>query len=183
MPTGKGTATLRVGLTSIKPGDGAVVAMYGGADYQKEQFNTATQATMQAGSTFKVFTLLAALSQDKPISTKTKFDGRSPQYFKEFEDKAAKRLPARVVRNFGRRRAVRQHRPAHGHRSLGQHRLRPAQHQGRRRQGTRDAAVAAGLPANRAWAPTTPTSSAPRTRDGDGHGQRLRDDRVQGARG
>jgi membrane peptidoglycan carboxypeptidase len=33
MPTGKGTSTLRVGLTSIKPGDGAVVAMYGGADY------------------------------------------------------------------------------------------------------------------------------------------------------
>jgi membrane peptidoglycan carboxypeptidase len=103
MPTGKGTSTLRVGLTSIKPGDGAVVAMYGGKDYQKEQFNTATQATMQAGSTFKVFTLLAALSQDKPISTKTKFDGRSPQYFKEFEDKGAKTdfLRRGGVRNFG----------------------------------------------------------------------------------
>jgi membrane peptidoglycan carboxypeptidase len=103
MPTGKGTSTLRVGLTSIKPGDGAVVAMYGGKDYQKEQFNTATQATMQAGSTFKVFALLAALSQDKPISTKTKFDGRSPQYFKEFEDKGAKTdfLRRGGVRNFG----------------------------------------------------------------------------------
>src|SRR6476620_6148653 len=62
MPTGKGTSTLRVGLTSIRPGDGAVVAMYGGSDYRKEQFNTATQATMQAGSTFKIFTLLAAVS-------------------------------------------------------------------------------------------------------------------------
>jgi membrane peptidoglycan carboxypeptidase len=103
MPTGKGTSTLRVGLTSIKPGDGAVVAMYGGADYQKEQFNTATQATMQAGSTFKIFTLLAALSQDKPISTKTKFSGQSPQYFKEFEDKAASSdfLRRGGVRNFG----------------------------------------------------------------------------------
>src|SRR6476661_4300368 len=103
MPTGKGTSSLRVGLTSIKPGDGAVVAMYGGADYQKEQFNTATQATMQAGSTFKIFTLLAALSQDNPISTKTRFDGRSPQYFKEFEDSKAKTdfLRRGGVRNFG----------------------------------------------------------------------------------
>jgi membrane peptidoglycan carboxypeptidase len=103
MPTGKGTTTLRVGLTSIKPGDGAVVAMYGGADYQKNQFNTATMATMQAGSTFKIFALLAALSQDKPISTHTKFSGRSPQYFKEFEDPAAKTdfLRRGGVSNFG----------------------------------------------------------------------------------
>ncbi|SDP52920.1 Membrane carboxypeptidase (penicillin-binding protein) [Pedococcus dokdonensis] len=103
MPTGKGTSTLRAGLTSIKPGDGAIVALYGGADYQKNQFNTATQATMQAGSTFKVFALLAGLSQDKPISTHTKFDGRSPQYFKEFEDSAAKTdfLRRGGVANFG----------------------------------------------------------------------------------
>ncbi|MGA8977582.1 MAG: transglycosylase domain-containing protein, partial [Pedococcus sp.] len=103
MPTGKGTDTLRVGLTSIKPGDGAVVAMYGGSDYRKEQFNTATQATMQAGSTFKIFTLLAALSQKDPISTKTKFDGRTPQYFKEFEDSGAATdfLKRGGVRNFG----------------------------------------------------------------------------------
>ena len=44
---------------------------------------------MQAGSTFKVFTLIAALSQDEPISTKTQYDGKSPQYFEEFEDSAA----------------------------------------------------------------------------------------------
>ena len=103
MPTGKGTSTLRVGLTSIRPGDGAVVAMYGGADYQKNQFNTATMATMQAGSTFKIFTLLAALARDEPISTHTRFNGASPQYFKEFEDPAAKTefLRRGGVRNFG----------------------------------------------------------------------------------
>jgi membrane peptidoglycan carboxypeptidase len=39
---------------------------------------------MQAGSTYKVFTLIAALQQE--ISTHTKFDGHSPQYFKEFAD-------------------------------------------------------------------------------------------------
>jgi len=86
MPKGKGTNTLHVGLTALKPGDGAVVAMYGGADYRKEQFSTTTDATMQAGSTFKVFSLLAGLSQKDPISTKTRFKGYSPQFFKEFED-------------------------------------------------------------------------------------------------
>jgi membrane peptidoglycan carboxypeptidase len=60
-------------------------------------------ATMQAGSTFKIFTLLAALSQDDPISTHTRFNGRSPQYFKEFEDPAAKTdfLRRGGVSNFG----------------------------------------------------------------------------------
>lgn len=102
MPTGKGTDSLHVGLTSIKPGDGAIVALYGGADYQKEQFNTATDAKMQAGSTFKVFALLAALSKDKPISTKTMFSGASPQYFKEFEDSAGDENARRGrVTNFG----------------------------------------------------------------------------------
>lgn len=102
MPTGKDAADLHVGLTSIKPGDGAVVALYGGSDYAKEQFNTATDARLQAGSTFKVFTLLAALSKDEPISTKTVFDGASPQYFKEFEDSAGDANAKRGrVTNFG----------------------------------------------------------------------------------
>ncbi len=102
MPTGKNTDQLHVGLTSIKPGDGAIVALYGGADYLKEQFNTATDAKMQAGSTFKVFALLAGLSQDKPISTKTMFSGKSPQYFKEFADSAGDENARRGrVTNFG----------------------------------------------------------------------------------
>ena len=150
MPTGKGTDTLRVGLTSIKPGDGAVVAMYGGSDYRKEQFNTATQATMQAGSTFKIFTLLAALSQKDPISTKTKFDGRTPQYFKEFEDPGAATdfLKRGGVRNFG---------PFPGEqfgnidlRTATGHSVNTVYAQLNIKVGpkaTRDAAVAAGLPA------------------------------------
>src|SRR5690554_7492436 len=47
------------------------------------------QNTLQSGSTFQIFTLLPALSQDNPISTQTRFDGHSPQYFKEFEDTKA----------------------------------------------------------------------------------------------
>jgi membrane peptidoglycan carboxypeptidase len=50
--------------------------MYGGADYQKRQVSSATDAIMQAGSTFKPFALIAALQQG--ISTKTRFDGNSP---------------------------------------------------------------------------------------------------------
>ncbi|GAA3695817.1 hypothetical protein GCM10022399_10400 [Terrabacter ginsenosidimutans] len=65
------------GLVAIKPGDGAVVAMYGGPDYSKDQYNTSTQAIMQGGSNFKPFGVLAAVRDG--VSTKTKFDGDSPQ--------------------------------------------------------------------------------------------------------
>ncbi|MHB1472523.1 MAG: transglycosylase domain-containing protein [Dermatophilaceae bacterium] len=82
MPSEKNAPDLHVGLTAIKPGDGAIVAMYGGKDYSKVQLNDATQAILQAGSTFKVFGLLAAVQKD--ISTKTTFDGYSPQYFPQF---------------------------------------------------------------------------------------------------
>ncbi|MEP6630059.1 MAG: transglycosylase domain-containing protein, partial [Lapillicoccus sp.] len=69
-------ADVYAGLVAIKPGDGAVFAMYGGADYQKRQISSATDAIMQAGSTFKPFALIAALQQG--ISTKTRIDGNSP---------------------------------------------------------------------------------------------------------
>ena len=61
-------ADVYAGLVAVKPGDGAVFAMYGGADYQKRQISSATDAIMQAGSTFKPFALIAALQQG--ISTK-----------------------------------------------------------------------------------------------------------------
>jgi membrane peptidoglycan carboxypeptidase len=41
--------------------DGRVVAMVGGLDYRKSQFNRATQAERQPGSAFKLFVYLAAL--------------------------------------------------------------------------------------------------------------------------
>lgn len=43
--------------------DGAVRAMVGGADYDDSQFNRATQALRQPGSSFKAFLYLAALEQ------------------------------------------------------------------------------------------------------------------------
>ncbi|HET7397514.1 MAG TPA: transglycosylase domain-containing protein [Intrasporangium sp.] len=70
---------VRGGLVAVRPGDGAVVAMYAGADYAKSQLNAATQAILQAGSNFKPFAVLAAVRDG--ISTRTKFDGNSPKQF------------------------------------------------------------------------------------------------------
>ncbi len=44
---------------------GAVAAMVGGRDYRASQFNRATQAMRQPGSSFKVFVYLAALEQGR----------------------------------------------------------------------------------------------------------------------
>ena len=101
--SGPRTADVHVGMASIKPGDGAIVALYGGADYSKRQQNAATQDKMQAGSTFKIFTLIAAL-QSGDVSLKSRFDGASPQYFEEFADPDARRPSAGRrgrVKNFG----------------------------------------------------------------------------------
>ncbi|WP_426564207.1 transglycosylase domain-containing protein [Angustibacter sp. McL0619] len=72
-----GAKGVGVGLVAVKPGDGAVVAMYGGADAIKRERSSATQDTMQAGSTFKPFTLAAALEDG--VSLKSSFNGDSPK--------------------------------------------------------------------------------------------------------
>nr|WP_281373099.1 transglycosylase domain-containing protein [Kineococcus aurantiacus] len=66
-----------VALSAIDPKTGGVTAMYGGADYLTTQYNDATQAVAQPGSTFKPFALVAALEQG--ISLRTTFDGSSPR--------------------------------------------------------------------------------------------------------
>ncbi len=73
-------------LVAMAPG-GAVRAMVGGRDYQKSQFNRATQALRQPGSAFKPFVYLAGLERgltpdtvidDTPIS----IDGWQPQNYR-----------------------------------------------------------------------------------------------------
>ncbi|XVX20270.1 transglycosylase domain-containing protein [Actinomycetota bacterium] len=92
---------IKVGLVSMVPGDGAVVAMYGGSDYLKNQWNAAKDAKLQAGSTFKPFTLIAGLEQK--VATSTYYSGASPQYFPEFADSNGKTASERAgrVTNFG----------------------------------------------------------------------------------
>lgn len=87
----KGT---QAAMASIDPNTGAVVAVYGGDGVTRSQ-NAATQDTAQAGSTFKPFTLIAALEGDETheqISLKSRYDGHSPLRIDGY---------AKPVRNFG----------------------------------------------------------------------------------
>lgn len=71
---------LRIGVASVRPETGEVVAIYGGADYLENQLNNATQMIGQAGSTFKPFTLAAGIESGSTLATafsgknKTKVD-------------------------------------------------------------------------------------------------------------
>ncbi|WP_345680900.1 transglycosylase domain-containing protein, partial [Yinghuangia aomiensis] len=56
---------VRTGLASVVPGDGAVVALYGGPDFLKQEYNDATRRDIQVGSTFKPFVVTAALKDGK----------------------------------------------------------------------------------------------------------------------
>ncbi|WP_407319907.1 transglycosylase domain-containing protein [Isoptericola halotolerans] len=67
---------IRASIVSIDPSSGEVVALYGGKNYIKQSLNTATDDTVQAGSTFKPFTLIGALEKGHEL-TET-FDGNSP---------------------------------------------------------------------------------------------------------
>ncbi|MBD3882452.1 PBP1A family penicillin-binding protein [Phormidium tenue FACHB-886] len=56
-------------LVTLDTSTGAVLAMVGGVDFQQSQFNRATQALRQPGSTFKVFAYTAAIEQGISPST------------------------------------------------------------------------------------------------------------------
>ncbi len=71
---------LHIGLATVRPKTGEIVALYGGSNYLERQLNDATQAIAQAGSTFKVFAVIAAL--EKGYSLTTVWDGKSPQTFR-----------------------------------------------------------------------------------------------------
>ncbi|MFM8844263.1 MAG: transglycosylase domain-containing protein [Actinomycetota bacterium] len=75
----KAPDNLHIGLVSIRPGTGEIVAMYGGKDYLKRQLTDATQGITQAGSTFKPFALIAALEQG--ISLASIWNGDGPKIF------------------------------------------------------------------------------------------------------
>jgi membrane peptidoglycan carboxypeptidase len=143
---GRPNCRLHVGLTAIKPGDGAIVAMYGGKDYEKAPFNDSTLGKMQAGSTFKVFGLLAALQND--ISTKKTYDGRSPQFFPEF---VSKEKPTGEVQNFANEpfgRITLRNALAHSVNTVFAQVNIELADGGKTSSGLRDAAVAAGVPKN-----------------------------------
>ena len=68
---------LQGALVSIEPPTGYVKALVGGTDFNEDsKFNLATQAQRHPGSSFKTFTLLAALNEG--VSPDTTIDCRSP---------------------------------------------------------------------------------------------------------
>ena len=80
---------LRVAAVSIDPATGGVKGMYGGDDLLQRQ-NSVTKDSAQGGSTFKPFTLVAAL--EAGVSLEETFDGRSGREFEGYD---------RPVTNFG----------------------------------------------------------------------------------
>lgn len=69
-----------VAIVAVDPKTGAVKAMVGGKDFDKNKFNIAAdQPGRQPGSAFKPFTLAAALMNG--VSIDDGFDGTSPQTF------------------------------------------------------------------------------------------------------
>jgi penicillin-binding protein 1A len=60
-------------LVAVDPGTGGVRAMVGGRDRSTDEFNAATQARRQVGSTFKAFTLAAYVESGR--SPDSSFDG------------------------------------------------------------------------------------------------------------
>ncbi|KWW98411.1 Multimodular transpeptidase-transglycosylase [Carbonactinospora thermoautotrophica] len=70
---------VHVALTAVEPGTGKIKAVYGDKNYLTRPYNgAATAGGAQAGSTFKVFTLAAALREG--ISLESRFAGDSPYY-------------------------------------------------------------------------------------------------------
>jgi len=60
---------LQAAFVAIDPRDGSVRAMVGGRDYGDSQFNRATQAMRQPGSTFKPIVYATAITQGKSPAT------------------------------------------------------------------------------------------------------------------
>jgi membrane peptidoglycan carboxypeptidase len=79
---------LHIGMTSVDPKTGAIRAIYGGTDYLKRNRNAATQDTAEAGSTFKPFALIAALSDG--VSLNNEYSSSSPM-----------KIAGTKVKNFG----------------------------------------------------------------------------------
>jgi penicillin-binding protein 1A len=79
----------RAALVAIDPRTGAVRAMYGGRNFEERQFNYATNAIREAGSTMKPFVLAQALTDG--ISVNSVFPGPAElivdgEDFKNYDD-------------------------------------------------------------------------------------------------
>ncbi len=83
-------------FVSDNPRDGAIYALVGGFDFNRNQFNHVTQAWRQPGSSFKPFIYSAALEKgftpasiinDAPLVIDSAETGNEPWYPKNYDDK------------------------------------------------------------------------------------------------
>ncbi len=75
---GKKGLNLQAALVAIDPKSGQILAMVGGKDYRESQFNRATEAKRQPGSTFKPFIYATALERGRtPMSV---FSDRASEF-------------------------------------------------------------------------------------------------------
>lgn len=100
IPTkGEGAASKRLGVSivSVDPKDGAIRALYGGKDYEEDQYNAATIGKAQGGSTFKPFTLIGALEEGHELNEY--YSGNSPMQIPGWTETAGG--PEVELTNFG----------------------------------------------------------------------------------
>jgi penicillin-binding protein 1A len=75
-----GVRDLQAALVAIDPETGNVLALVGGRDYQRSQFNRASRSKRQPGSAFKPFLFAAALERGySPVSTLSGLTALTPQ--------------------------------------------------------------------------------------------------------
>ena len=75
-----GKPALQAALVAIDPATGNILAMVGGRDYQRSEFNRASRSLRQPGSAFEPFVFAAALERGmSPVSTLTGLNQIAPQ--------------------------------------------------------------------------------------------------------
>lgn len=88
---------LGVSIVSVDPKDGSIRALYGGRNYEKVQFNAATDGEAQGGSTFKPFTLIGALEEGHELNEY--YEGNSPMQIPGWVETPGG--PEKELTNFG----------------------------------------------------------------------------------
>ncbi len=68
---------VNLGMSTVDPATGEVVAFYGGNDYLENQYDTSFHGAAQAGSAFKPYVLATALEEG--YSLQSTVDGRGPR--------------------------------------------------------------------------------------------------------
>jgi membrane peptidoglycan carboxypeptidase len=78
---GDADTNVQIGAASVVPGDGKIVAIYGGAGFENKEFNNnANTSGVPVGSTFKPFVMAAAMtygtntSDGKPLTPDSKYN-------------------------------------------------------------------------------------------------------------